>query len=174
MTALPHRRFAVFALLGVMLVAAAGCGFRPLYGGTDSPFGGTAVRLNEVEIAVIPDRVGQKLRNLLIDRFYLQGRPATPVYRLESSLGITSTDVGLRADGSATRALMRVTAAYRLVDIEARKVVFTGQARSMIDYDIPDPQLAALVNERDAIDRGLVDLADEITTRVAVFVNQEL
>src|SRR3954452_14938620 len=69
----------------LVLLLLAGCGFRPLYGSgaivRDRGEPGT-VSLSDVQIEPIPNRRGQELRNRLIDRFYGDGRPASPTYAL--------------------------------------------------------------------------------------------
>ena len=69
--------------LAVIAVAIllAGCGFRPLYGtiGEDLP---VTTQLAQIRIAAIPDRIGQKLRNFLLDRINPEGQPQRPLYYL--------------------------------------------------------------------------------------------
>ena len=62
------RSYALFAALfaGLVALALAGCGFQPLYGGTTAGGAKLAEVMAAVDIAPIPGRVGQKLRNELI------------------------------------------------------------------------------------------------------------
>ena len=80
-----HSRRAVF---GAMLLAPvlAGCGFQPLYGSGFSGGEGVAGKLRSVDIALIPGRVGQEVRNELIFKETGGRDPAPPRYRLEIAL----------------------------------------------------------------------------------------
>ena len=83
--------FKKFPLAGwgllLSLTLLPGCGYQPLYG-ANTP---AAQQLPLVQINNIPDRLGQQLRNSLIDRFYRDGRPASPEYTLDISLSPAST-----------------------------------------------------------------------------------
>ncbi|MEC7397360.1 MAG: hypothetical protein VX639_09450, partial [Pseudomonadota bacterium] len=57
--------FRTILTLAVM-ATLAGCGFRPLYGGSENA--AINSQLGAIRIATIEDRVGQKIHNLLLDR----------------------------------------------------------------------------------------------------------
>ena len=60
----------LITIASILLLSA--CGFSPMYGANSSK-NNTAIKteLTDIEIALIPDREGQYLRNALIDRFYI-------------------------------------------------------------------------------------------------------
>ena len=65
-------------VLAAAVLLLSACGFRPLYA-----TGGVAdvsEELSQIEVAVIPDRPGQILRNYLIQGLNGGGRPAQPAY----------------------------------------------------------------------------------------------
>ncbi len=164
------RPAAVLALLAPVLLATAGCGFKPLYGGTGP--GSVAAKLEQVEITTIPDRHGQQLRNLLIDRFYEIGRPGNPRYRLDATLIAAEQPLALQKDSTAVRAQLLVNAPYRLVETATGKVVFQANSRSYISYSVLEQQYAGLVTVDAAYDRALVEISNDITTRVAMFLGR--
>jgi LPS-assembly lipoprotein len=162
----PSRSRAALAVGIALLAALPGCGFQPLYG-THAGQPAAGEQLANVAIDVIPDRNGQVLRNLLIDRFYRDGRPAAPSYRLAVQLQAFEENLGIRPDATATRARLRLFANYQLID-NAGKVAFRASSRSIVSYDILDAQYATLAGQQDAYQRGLTELSDEIRTRLAL------
>ena len=80
------RVFSSLVLILLCPFVLAACGFTPLYG-TRSPEGNSPSSLrssfSQVEVSLIPDRSGQTLRNLLIDRLYSGGYPVNPSYTLK-------------------------------------------------------------------------------------------
>jgi LPS-assembly lipoprotein len=81
-----ERRASPGRLRAALVAAAAllsmgACGFEPLYGKRAD---GTMVadELASVQVAVIADRSGQQLRNILLDRISRTGQPVDPRYQL--------------------------------------------------------------------------------------------
>ncbi len=151
--------------------ALAGCGFQPLYGTSAGRTEANAA-LMQVDVGTIPERRGQQLRNLLIDRFYETGRPDRSRYRLDASFQAGEQKLAVRKDSSAERAQLVMNAQYRLVDVASGKVVFNATSRSFVSYNVPDDQFAALSLTDSAYQRGLEQIADDITVRVAMFLSK--
>lgn len=158
-------------LLPVVSFLLAGCGFEPLYG-RSSPTGAVGPQLNQVEIAIIPDRAGQQLRNFLIDRFYTNGRPAEPVHRLDVTLETIRRTLGIEKDATTSRAQLAMTARYQLWDIRANKAVFQGNSRVVTDFNVLLSPYGSVAAETDAQERGLAQLSDDITTRIALVLRR--
>lgn len=151
---------AVLALAGL-----AACGFRPLYGENSA---GSSAHLAQIRIANIPDRSGQQLRNLLLDRLTPLGPPARPAYVLSVVLREGRQDLAIRKDESATRANLVLTAAFTLAAADSRDTrQFTGAAISTNSFNRLRSDFATLSAENDARYRGLRTLAEEIRMRVA-------
>lgn len=159
------RRFGAAAL--VVLLGA--CGFRPLYGGGEN---GVAAELASVEIGPIPDRLGQRLRNELIDRFNKGGRPAEPEYKLDIGLTSSQRRLGFRKDATATRAQVTLGAVYHLRD-GSGAIVHTGRSEALVGYSIIVDPYGTLVNEQDAYDQATVQLAEDITRRLSLFLRRD-
>lgn len=157
------------ALFGALLLA--GCGFQPLYG--DRGVGAAAAeKLETVDIAPIPDREGQKLRNLLIDRFYTVSRPAQTRYRLDASINAVEQKLALQKDASAVRAQLLVNVPYRLIDTANGQVVFQSSSRSMISYNILEQHYAGVLTVENAYDRALLEISNDLASRVAMFLGR--
>lgn len=162
MWCIPDIRIAVVAA-AALAAATAGCGFRPLHG---QGGGGASRQLAKIQIAQIPDRIGQKLHNLLLQRLTPKGPPARPDYVLSVSVNETKQSLAIRRDETATRANLTVTAAFSLSQ-SIGKGVFVGRAVSINSYNILQSDFATLSTENDARDRALRVLAQEIRGRIA-------
>lgn len=152
----------------LLLLALAGCGFRPLYGetGPESP---ADERLAAVAVEPIEERMGQLLRNALLLRLTPAGEPARPFYRLSVDLDRRVTRFAYRQDETPTRARMSVVAAYLLNDGGAGKPLTAGTARAIVSWDLRDANYATVTAERDAEDRAARLLAEAIKTRLGVY-----
>jgi LPS-assembly lipoprotein len=144
------------------------CGFTPMYGGENS-----VARLashSNIEIASIPDREGQYLRNELIDRLYLDGRPAETDYLLNvAPLRIVTTNLGIRKDATATRAMANIDTTLRLVEKRTGAVLLERPVRVTGGYNFLDNQFATLVSRRSVHDNMLGALADNIVTELGLY-----
>ena len=147
------------------LASLAGCGLAPVYsGGSKSP---AAATLTQVSIAPIPDRSGFLVRQALIDRF---GTPASdPRYRLEVELDDQIVAFGVRGDNSAARERRSLRARYRLVDIASNAGVLDATAGSDAGIDRVSSNYAVVAAETTALERLAMDLARQITARIAAF-----
>ena len=155
-------------LFGLATLLAA-CGWQPLYAERDN---GTAeTELASVKVNTIPDRNGQMLNNLLLDRMNPKGRPATPLYALDITLTEQKANIGIIKDSSATLAQLGSTASYTLWDLKKKAVLQSGRSRSYTSYNIVQSDFATLSAEKDARERTLREVADDITTKIAVFLN---
>lgn len=159
--------------LAVGLVAAlAGCGFEPLYGQRHGDVGAVA-HLATVEIGHIPDRVGQQVRNRLLDLMSPRGSPSRPHYRLNVALTEEKTGVLVRTDDTVSRVNLTLNADFTLLRLPGRKPIFKGNTRSIAAYNVTRADYFNLVAERDARRRAAEVVADDITARLAVYFKQQ-
>ena len=158
----------------LLCILLTGCGFSPMYGSNSvlQPQG-VSTQINNVFVDNIPDRTGQYLRNLLIDRFYKLGRPQNPEYKLlVTDLKEASIGLGIRKDASATRAQLKIRATMKLVRSLDNKVVYARNIHTITSYNILDSQFTTLVSEQDARKRGLIEMADMLTRHVSLYFNR--
>ena len=150
------------------LLPLAACGFSPLYAERED---GTTVadQLATVSIDPMRDRVGQQMHNLLRDRLNPYGQPASPDYRLLLQITETTRELGVRRDETATRANLRLDARFFLRRTGSGEQVLKGRSTSTTSYDILEEPFATTISERDARERALREVADEIETRLAIF-----
>ena len=160
----PASRYLLPAL-GIVALLLSACGFRPLYksgGGSDEAV------LATVEVVKIKDRVGQQLRNLLMEGLSPRGRSARTDYRLRVILTESKAGLAIKKDETATRANLTIRANFKLLALQNPHLgTFAGTALSTNSYNILTSDFATLSAERDARNRALRTLAEEIRLRVA-------
>lgn len=155
--------FWVLVALGV-----AGCGFRPLYG--DRSHGvEVQAQMSAVDIAPIDDRLGQMVRNHLLDAMNPKGSPRAPAYRLEVFLSPVRENLAFREDEAATRVNLRVAANYVLKRAHSDDVLARGGARVIASYNVTRQEYATLIADQDAQARAAREIAGEIVSRIAVW-----
>ncbi len=161
---------------GLLSLGASGCGFHPMYGPTASGANLTDV-MKTVQIATIPSRTGQRLRNELIFEATGGGEALAPVYRLDIALRETVRNTLVTTTGAPSGQVLQLDAEFRLVRINDNEVVFKGYSTAQAAYDLTGwsgtvgstygDTRAAL----DAENRAARSLADTLKTRVAAFLS---
>ena len=150
-----------------------GCGFRPLYGNASTVSTSSGERVDQqmagVRIEPIANRDGQQLHNALRDRFNPLGQPASSAYWLNVDLSIRTYGALSKRDLSATRRNVELNAFYSLRD-NTDRVVMTDRSVITTGYDEFDDPLNDLSSFEDAVERSTLQLAEQIHTRVAVFL----
>ncbi len=161
------------ALLVLVLLALgpAGCGFHPLYGKPDAAkAAGVTADMASVRVLMIEDRLGQKVRNELVSRLNPRGEPAVPKFVLYVKMYESVGGLATSADGTATLAEMYVNGSYTLSQ-NGGVAVFGGAATSTVTTDFLGPRYASVAAERDAEDRAVTEIAEQITGRIAIYLN---
>jgi LPS-assembly lipoprotein len=168
---LSYRNFKSLTIL-LALLATTACGFRPLYG--EAAGGGSATaEMASIEVRPIADRMGQRLRNFLLDRLTPRGRPQRPLYLLSVQVSENVSRLAVRKDETATRANLRLQARYELTETRSGKVVLLGDRRSTSSFNILRSEFGTLSSEKDARIRSARDLADAIKVDLAVFFERQ-
>jgi len=152
--------------LFLLLLTLAACGFRPLYGESARP---AEQLLASVAIENIEDRSGQQLRLLLTDRFYSTAPQTSTKYRLAVRYVASKTELGIRRDDVATRARLALTGYFTLTPMDGSEP-FSGSERSFVSYNILLDPYATGAAEQNATERGLTQLADNMTNRIALYL----
>jgi LPS-assembly lipoprotein len=156
------------ALVVILLTA---CGFEPMYG--DKGDAATAANYSNVEIDNIPERSGQYLRNQLIDRLYLDGRPAAASYALKvAPLRTVTTSMGIRKDATSTRAMAEVGTTMQLVEKATGRVLLQRDLRATGGYNLLDNQFATIISRQSVSEHMLEELADDIVTELGLYFHR--
>ncbi len=172
----PLRGAAAVALAGLLSLGAGGCGFHPLYGPTASGANLSDV-MKTVDVAMIPSRPGQRLRNELIFGTTGGGAAAAPIYRLEVALRETTRNTLVTQQGAPTGQVVELDAEYRLVRIKDAEVVFKGYSNAQATFNLVGATSVAGSTygdtraNIDAENRAARSLADAIKTRMAAFLS---
>ena len=159
------------ALLTVAVVlGSSGCGFRPMYGERPEAATPVSADLAAIDVAPIPDRSGQLLRNRL-ERL-LDPAAAADVphrYTLAVQLKEKVDTFAVERSGFATRATVESTASYSLQEDAPGNRVLTGTTRAISGYNLLDNDFSTVVGADDARSRAIDQIAYQIRNRLAVY-----
>jgi LPS-assembly lipoprotein len=156
---------------------ATGCGdsgFRPLYA-TSSITGSNSdvnEKLAKLEIAPIPSRVGQRVRNELIFQATGGGNAASqPVYRLEIVLTESISATLVQIDGNSSGSVYNLNASFRLVRLDDRSVALQGQSFGRAAFQRFDSVYSNVRARHEAEDRAAKTIADDLKSRLAAYLS---
>jgi LPS-assembly lipoprotein len=156
------------ALLGA---CADGSGFKPMYG--SSAVGGLAVneKLAALEVAPIPGRVGQRIRNELIFQATGVGTPPPAKYRLEVAIreSVTSTLVDIQ--GNAGGQVYNLDASFRLISLADKSVVAEGKSYGRAGFERLTSIFANVQAREDAENRAAQTVGEELRTRLMAYLS---
>lgn len=151
----------IFAVISFFLLTA--CGFQPLYN-VDGQGGAMRAELASIEISPIADRIGQVMRNRLIERMNMSGNPK---YRLDVVLEQSSESYGTRPDAATMQEQITLVAYARLISFEDNSVVLEEQFRARTSFDIVLSDFATVTQREDSARRLALELAERIQRRLA-------
>ena len=148
-----------------------GCGFQPIYMRTASGEPGPAQRdLAAVNVAIIPDRPGQLLRQALQERFGSDAGDTPARYKLAVAYSVAGQATNILQSSIPTRVRMIGTANWTLTGVDGTPTVTSGTAKAVDGFDILDQQYFAADLSTEQTQKRLASaLADQITVQLAVF-----
>jgi LPS-assembly lipoprotein len=161
----------------VLTVAAAfagGCadGFRPMYAQVgDAP--AVAQKMAAVDIAPIPSRVGQRIRNELVFQNTGGGEPAPPKYRLEIVIRESVGTTLVKTTGEAASQIYNLEASFRLIDLGSKKVMLQGNSYARAGFDRFSSIYSNVRAREDAENRTARTIADDLKIRLAAFLSND-
>lgn len=143
----------------LMPLALAACGFEPVY----AP-GGAADELRNKVLIDTPNtqdsyRVVRNLETSL-------GRSSNPVYQLSVKINVGSQGQAITEEGSTTRYSLLGVAQYTLRKMDTEDIIASGEVQNFTGYSAVGSTVEALAAERDARERLMQILADQITTQL--------
>lgn len=164
------RAIGLVLALSVTLWVLAACGFSPVYGDRKGSDNAALAAYDQLEIANIPDRDGQRLRNNLIDRLYRNGRPAETRYLLKiTPLVERRFDLDITKAADATRGQLRLSSQLVLIDQRTGQTVLERPLLSITSYNILGSEFTNRVAEDNARENAIEDLARQIETQLSLF-----
>ncbi|MEC3860881.1 LPS assembly lipoprotein LptE [Mesobacterium sp. TK19101] len=141
---------------GLAFAGLSGCGFAPAYG----PQGGAQRLQRQVALNVPTDRNGYLLNRRLEERL---GRAEAAAYDLTVTVTTDRQGLGSTQDGRTTRFHLLGNARMVLRAAGGDQVLFEGATSAFTAYSTTGSTVATLAAERDASERLMVILADQIT-----------
>lgn len=162
---------AVFmALLAAPLLVACGDGgFRPLHAdlGGHTP---TSQKLAHLQIAPIPGRVGQQIRNELIFNANGGAKPLEPEYRVEIAVRESVVATLVRRSGDARSQVYNLDAKFKVTRISDKKVVLSGTSYGRAGFERFNSIFSNVRARRDAEDRAAKTVANDLMARLSAFL----
>jgi len=165
-----RRVAACVAVLGALL---AGCGseagFRPLYGPTSH---GPAVneKMARIQIATVPGRVGQRIRNELIFQSTGGGAPPPPAYSLEITITDSISSSLVLTTGDSLTQIYTLNASFRLISMRDKKIVLQGTSQGRAVFERFSSIYSNVRAREDAENRAAKTVSEEIKGRLAAFL----
>ncbi len=152
------RRIGLKSLfLGGVLLVAASCVYRPLYGGADGD------ALSQIYVEDVETRTAQQLRNHLI--FLLQGGRDNPETKYVARLRVVDSYREFAAVKNVrddTAGSVTVSVSYDLIDTENNTRVAGGNRVAVASYDRTQQSFANNRARRDAENRAAKEAAEKL------------
>ena len=164
------RRFFV-AALALTLAGCGSSGFSPLHGPTAS---GESMdeRLGTVDIAPIPGRVGQRIRNELAFQRDHGGRPAPgSTQRLVVTIKESVVSTLIERTGTSSGQIYQLEASYKLVETTNLKVLYEGRSLGRAGFDRVENIYSNVRAREDAENRAARSIAADIKTRLMAYLS---
>ncbi len=168
----------IFAL-SIAVCGLNACGFEPLYVERTSDndmwyyndkFNTDIVnQMAQIKIESVTDRIGQLIKNELIDLFNPRGTPKEAQYFLKlQPVQSHTTQQALRNDITATREKVRYTIKYELWSREKGHLV-SGDTWVFLSYDLLDNPYSTAMDKKKIEKDGAKILANDIALRIGAY-----
>jgi LPS-assembly lipoprotein len=152
-----------------------GCSPHPLYapnafGNSDPQAVSVQAQLRQVQVALLPERTGQLLRQALQSRLEAGQTPEYTRYSLAVSFNIAQIGLGIQNDSSITYVRFIATAPWSLTeqDSPTNQVLVSNTAQAADDLNTFDNAPFGQELETDTVNARLADaIADQIVIRLA-------
>jgi LPS-assembly lipoprotein len=161
-------RRAVLVAAGLTL---AGCTLRPLLHTTNDA--GVRGELEAISIVGLDDRLGQLVRNALLDELNPTGVEVPSRYILDVELDRSATALGIQVDNTITRFNLTLNANFQLLDSKNGQVLYASNVQRVASYNVSLQPYATLAAEIDAERRIAREVGDNIGTLLAVHFAQQ-
>ena len=133
----------------------AGCGFAPVYG----PGGGAQRLQGQVGLAPPGDALAFAFNQRFEERM---GRGDAGLYKLDVTLGTGAEGLGSTSAGATTRYRVDGEARFALRAAGSDTVLVDGVTKAFTGYSTTGSTVATLAAKRDASERLMVILADQV------------
>ena len=171
------RRSVLWVVLAcaAMPLLVAGCGdsgFHPLFASPSIVGSDVSAKLASMEVAPIPGRVGQRLRNELIFQATGKGTEAEHAnYRLEIIITESISATLVQIDGNSSGSVYNLDAAFRLVRLNDKSVALQGKSFGRATFQRFDSVFSNVRARHEAEDRAANTIAEDLKSRIAAFLS---
>jgi LPS-assembly lipoprotein len=160
------------AAMPLLLAGCGNSGFHPLYASSSLVGSDVSAKLARMEVAPIPGRVGQKLRNELIFQATGTGYEAVQSdYRLEIVLTESVTATLVQIDGNSSGSIYNLDASFRLVRLNDKSVALQGRSFGRAMFQRFDSVFSNVRARHEAEDRAANTISEDLKSRIAAFLS---
>jgi hypothetical protein len=162
-----------------LICGLSACGFEPLYvektGGDDlwyynNQYDADIVKqMAQIKINAAGGRMGQLIKNELIDMFNPYGAPKNSEYFLKIHAPVSQTvQQALRDDITATREKVTYTVNYELWSNTKGKLI-SGDSSTILSYDLLDNPYTTTMDKKKIEKDGAKIIANDIALRIGAY-----
>lgn len=166
-------RLGGWAALGML----SGCGFQPLYGKQAGGSSAVAPELAAIAINEIGEgterRIGQILKNELINRFTAGQGPQPVRYQLLVEIDQSTAALQIQTNDTVTRRNLVLRSEFDLFDTSSSVLLYSGKARATGSYDVVESEYATLVAEQATAEDAARDLSATITNLLSLYFSRQ-
>ena len=175
----PRQRAKRFILTSMLILSA--CGFEPLHGQAYRET--LTVDLSSVRVnvagssiaptskSVLPRRYAELLKAQIEDKANPRNVPSEKRYMLDISFTENDLALFVNPDGTASRGDLNYASTYSLKRLSDGKIVASGSILRISSYNSsPTADFASYVSIEDARKRGINELAEDYTLRLATLL----
>ena len=161
-----HLKTITVLLAALWLLSA--CGFKPLYA-TSSTEPDVQDAFAAIEVGIIEGRIGQMVRNHLLDSLNPYGSSSASQYILSVVLEEKTEGYGFRSDDAVTRESYTLIADLQMIDQSTGDVVFEESISTVQAYEVVQSDFANFSAQEDARLRTVKRVSELITLRLGMF-----
>ena len=167
------RRAFLTALLTLpVLAACSDGGIRPLYGSVGIG-ANVGEKLAQVQVAPVPGRVGQRIRNELIFQSTGGGQAVPPQYRLDIAIRESVTSTLVQTNGESLGQLYTIDASFQLVRLSDNSVALTGISYGRAGFERFESIFSNVRARQNAEDRAAKTVGDELKSRLTAYLSNQ-
>lgn len=172
-----HKK--IYLVSAFVALGLAACGFEPLYVEQTSGDGlwyynnefdtDIVYEMSQIKVEGDTDRIGQLIKNELIDNFSPRGVSKRAKYFLKlEPVNSKRTEQALRNDITATREKVKYTMKYSLWSKEKGELV-SGKSWVFLSYDLLDNPYSTTMDKKKVEKDGAKILANDISLRIGAY-----
>jgi len=166
-----------FFLIFISAALLSGCGFKPMYGQFSDGKGDLRDLMANIRVTSIteqdrPSRIGQVIRNNLLDRLTPFGETKSAEYLLKVTFLIEEHGYGIRKSDSVTLQNLKLITSFQLEDMATSKVVLDSAVRALVTYDLAQSDYSNMIARNAALKRLSEEVANQLATRIGAFFSK--